>query len=132
LGIVPNGINVIWLINIADRLKTLEGSFGNGKRSGFKSCGRGEAPKPPTNSYPFERSCQWAGYGQTSHPKPDGQPLLWIIGYRVSSVGGASLDRLKSYIEIQQKPSPKNRSLDLVFYKSIKEVKERTRIPRIN
>ena len=32
LGIVPNGIKVIWLINIADRLKTLKGSFSRGDK----------------------------------------------------------------------------------------------------
>lgn len=44
-------------------------------------------------------------YGQAGHPKPYGKPSLWSPSYFVSSVGGAPLEILKSYIENQEKPS---------------------------
>jgi putative transposase len=44
-------------------------------------------------------------YGQAGHPKPYGKSSLWSPSYFVSSVGGAPLEILKSYIENQEKPS---------------------------
>jgi putative transposase len=44
-------------------------------------------------------------YGQAGYPKPYGKQALWSPSYFVSSVGGASLEVLKSYIQKQEKPS---------------------------
>lgn len=44
-------------------------------------------------------------YGQAGFPKPYGKQALWSPSYFVSSVGGAPLEVLKSYIQNQQKPS---------------------------
>jgi len=44
-------------------------------------------------------------YGQAGHPKPYGKEALWSPSYFVSSVGGAPLDVLKTYIKNQEKPS---------------------------
>ncbi len=44
-------------------------------------------------------------YGRAGHPKPYGKPSLWSPSYFVSSVGGAPLEVLKTYIENQEKPS---------------------------
>ena len=44
-------------------------------------------------------------YGQAGLPKPYGKSALWSPSYFVSSVGGAPLEVLKSYIKNQEKPS---------------------------
>ena len=44
-------------------------------------------------------------YGKAGFPKPYGKNALWTPSYFVSSVGGASLEVLKKYIENQEKPS---------------------------
>jgi putative transposase len=44
-------------------------------------------------------------YGQAGFPKPYGKQSLWSPSYFVSSVGGAPLEVLKSYIKNQEKPS---------------------------
>ena len=44
-------------------------------------------------------------YGQAGFPKPYGKQALWSPSYFVSSVGGAPLEILKSYIKKQEKPS---------------------------
>jgi putative transposase len=44
-------------------------------------------------------------YGQKGFPKPYGKDALWSPSYFVSSVGGAPLEVLKSYIKTQEKPS---------------------------
>ena len=44
-------------------------------------------------------------YGKAGFPKPYGKKALWTPSYFVSSVGGASLEVLKKYIENQEKPS---------------------------
>ena len=44
-------------------------------------------------------------YGQAGFPKPYGKDALWSPSYFVSSVGGASLEVLKRYIQNQEKPS---------------------------
>lgn len=44
-------------------------------------------------------------YGQAGYPKPFGKDALWSPSYFVSSVGGAPLEILKSYIQNQEKPS---------------------------
>lgn len=44
-------------------------------------------------------------YGQEGFPKPYGKDALWSPSYFVSSVGGAPLEVLKSYIKNQEKPS---------------------------
>jgi len=44
-------------------------------------------------------------YGQAGLPKPFNKKALWSPSYFVCSVGGASLDSLKAYIQNQQKPS---------------------------
>jgi putative transposase len=44
-------------------------------------------------------------YGQAGFEKPYGKDALWSPSYFVSSVGGASLEILKSYIQNQKKPS---------------------------
>jgi putative transposase len=44
-------------------------------------------------------------YGQAGFPKPYGKQALWSPSYFVSSVGGAPLEILKSYIQNQEKPS---------------------------
>jgi putative transposase len=44
-------------------------------------------------------------YGQSGFPKPLGKPALWSPSYFVSSVGGAPIEVLKTYIQSQEKPS---------------------------
>jgi len=44
-------------------------------------------------------------HGQAGYPKPYGKDALWSPSYFVSSVGGAPLEVLKSYIKDQEKPS---------------------------
>ncbi|AFZ12749.1 transposase IS200-family protein [Crinalium epipsammum PCC 9333] len=44
-------------------------------------------------------------YGQAGFEKPYGKDALWSPSYFVSSVGGAPLEILKSYIQNQEKPS---------------------------
>jgi len=44
-------------------------------------------------------------YGQAGYPKPFGKDALWSPSYFVSSIGGAPLEILKSYIRSQEKPS---------------------------
>jgi len=44
-------------------------------------------------------------YGQAGYPKPFGKDALWSPSYFVSSIGGAPLEILKSYIQSQEKPS---------------------------
>ncbi|MDT9277642.1 MAG: transposase, partial [Limnospira sp. PMC 737.11] len=44
-------------------------------------------------------------YGQARFPKPYGKESLWSPSYFVSSIGGAPLEVLKSYIKNQEKPS---------------------------
>ena len=44
-------------------------------------------------------------YGQAGFEKPYGKDALWSPSYFVSSVGGAPLEILKSYIQNQKKPS---------------------------
>jgi putative transposase len=44
-------------------------------------------------------------YRQAGFPKPYGKQSLWSPSYFVSSVGGAPLEVLKSYIKNQEKPS---------------------------
>lgn len=44
-------------------------------------------------------------YGQAGYFKPYNQEALWSPSYFVSSVGGAPLEVLKSYIQNQEKPS---------------------------
>ena len=44
-------------------------------------------------------------YGQAGYAKPYGKSALWSPNYFVSSVGGAPLEVLKSYIKKQEKPS---------------------------
>ncbi len=44
-------------------------------------------------------------YGQAGYAKPYGKSALWSPSYFVSSVGGAPLEVLKSYIKKQEKPS---------------------------
>ncbi|WP_448379881.1 IS200/IS605 family transposase [Gloeomargarita sp.] len=48
-------------------------------------------------------------YGQARFPKPYGKTALWSPSYFVSSVGGAPLNVLISYIKNQEKP-PSRRS----------------------
>ncbi len=43
-------------------------------------------------------------YGQARFPKPYGKTALWSPSYFVSSVGGAPLNVLISYIKNQEKP----------------------------
>jgi putative transposase len=43
-------------------------------------------------------------YGKAGFPKPEGKDALWNPSYFVSSVGGASLEVLKKYIQNQEKP----------------------------
>ena len=44
-------------------------------------------------------------YGKAGFSKPMGKDALWTPSYFVSSVGGASLEVLKKYIQNQEKPS---------------------------
>lgn len=44
-------------------------------------------------------------YGQAGFVKPYGKDALWSPSYFVSSVSGAPLELLKSYIQNQEKPS---------------------------
>jgi putative transposase len=44
-------------------------------------------------------------YGQEGYKKPYGKDALWSPSYFVSSIGGASLEVLKKYIQNQEKPS---------------------------
>lgn len=44
-------------------------------------------------------------YGKAGFLKPYGKDALWTPSYFVSSVGGASLEVLKQYIQNQEKPS---------------------------
>jgi putative transposase len=44
-------------------------------------------------------------YGQAGFPKPYGKESLWSPSYFVSSIEGAPLEVLKSYIKNQEKPS---------------------------
>lgn len=44
-------------------------------------------------------------YGLANLQKPKNRKSLWAPSYFTSSVGGASLETLKSYIQNQQKPS---------------------------
>ncbi|GBF81667.1 IS200/IS605 family transposase [Aphanothece sacrum] len=44
-------------------------------------------------------------YGQYGFPKPYGKDALWSPSYFVSSVGGAPLEVLKSYLKNQEKQS---------------------------
>lgn len=44
-------------------------------------------------------------YGQANFPKPYNKKALWSPSYFVASVGGTTLNVLKSYIQNQQKPS---------------------------
>jgi putative transposase len=44
-------------------------------------------------------------YGQAGYKKPDGKDALWSPSYFVSSIGGASLEILKRYIQSQEKSS---------------------------
>lgn len=44
-------------------------------------------------------------YGKAGFKKPYGKDALWSPSYFVSSVGGASLEVLKTYIQNQEKPS---------------------------
>lgn len=44
-------------------------------------------------------------YGQAGYPKPYGKDALWSPSYFVSSIGGAPLEVLKTYIQNQEKPS---------------------------
>ncbi len=44
-------------------------------------------------------------YGSAGFPKPYGKGALWSPSYFVSSVGGASIEVLKKYIQNQEKPS---------------------------
>ncbi len=43
-------------------------------------------------------------YGQAGYAKPYGKSALWSPSYFVSSVGGAPLEVLKTYIKKQEKP----------------------------
>ncbi len=43
-------------------------------------------------------------YGQAGFVKPYGKDALWSPSYFVSSVGGAPLEILKSYIKNQEQP----------------------------
>jgi putative transposase len=44
-------------------------------------------------------------YGQAGYPKPYGKDALWSPSYFVSSIGGAPLEVLRTYIQSQEKPS---------------------------
>jgi putative transposase len=44
-------------------------------------------------------------FGKAGYKKPYGKDALWSPSYFVSSVGGASIEVLKRYIENQEKPS---------------------------
>ncbi|NEQ81064.1 MAG: IS200/IS605 family transposase [Moorea sp. SIO2I5] len=44
-------------------------------------------------------------YGQDGYPKPNGKTALWSPSYFAASVGGASIEVLKEYINNQKKPS---------------------------
>lgn len=44
-------------------------------------------------------------YGQAGFKKPYGKNALWEPSYYSSSIGGASLEVLKQYIQNQEKPS---------------------------
>ncbi|WP_396232083.1 transposase [Geminocystis sp. GBBB08] len=44
-------------------------------------------------------------YGKEGFPKPYGKDALWTPSYFVSSVGDASLEVLKKYIQNQEKLS---------------------------
>jgi putative transposase len=44
-------------------------------------------------------------YGQAGYKKPYGKDALWSPSYFVSSIGGASLEVLKRYIQSQEKLS---------------------------
>ncbi|NEO60793.1 MAG: IS200/IS605 family transposase [Moorea sp. SIO4G2] len=44
-------------------------------------------------------------YGQKGYPKPNGKAALWSPSYFAASVGGASIEVLKEYINNQQIPS---------------------------
>ena len=44
-------------------------------------------------------------YGQANLQKPKNRKSLWSPSYFASSVGGANLETLKTYIQNQQKPS---------------------------
>jgi putative transposase len=43
-------------------------------------------------------------YGKAGHPKPH-ETALWSPSYFATSVGGATLEVLKQYIQNQEKPS---------------------------
>ncbi len=43
-------------------------------------------------------------YGQAGLPKPDGKNALWTPAHFSASVGGASIEVLKQYIQGQEKP----------------------------
>lgn len=44
-------------------------------------------------------------YGQNGYTKPNGKTALWSPSYFAASVGGASIEVLKEYINNQQIPS---------------------------
>ncbi|NEO60349.1 MAG: IS200/IS605 family transposase [Moorea sp. SIO4G2] len=44
-------------------------------------------------------------YGENGYPKPNGKTALWSSSYFTASVGGASIEVLKEYINNQKKPS---------------------------
>jgi putative transposase len=44
-------------------------------------------------------------YGQAGYPKPYGKDALWSPSYFVSSIGGAPLEVLLTYVKSQEKPS---------------------------
>jgi len=44
-------------------------------------------------------------YGKASFPKPYGKDALWSPSYFANSVDGAPLEKLKKYIQNQDKPS---------------------------
>ena len=54
-------------------------------------------------------------YGQGGFVKPYGKDALWSPSYFVSSVGGAPLETLKSYIKDQEKPSYKDGVLNPIL-----------------
>lgn len=102
----------------AESLKTLEGAFSDvAQKMGFEVKEfNGEADHvhflleyPPKLSVSQMvnalKGVSSRRYGQAGHPKPYGKPSLWSPSYFASSVGGAPLDVLKSYIENQAKPS---------------------------